>query len=412
MRVSSKKTIITLLGNNSGRNLGDAAILSSILEHLSQDIPNAKFYVPAIYTQWIDDNYSNSYDVEAINVMPWTGSIRLLGIPTLNCIRKSDLVLICDGIIFGKKILNPIFNYLITLVFLVPFAKLCGSKVICFNCGIGPFPSKFSQWCAKWVMNLSDLITLRDHADEKIARDLGVTKPIILAGDSAFINSVAPESRAQEIAMKEGFRFDTPILSINVTSYLDSWLPQNMRLASPETFIEMLAEGIANASKTCGFKPLVVSTQPMDENVSSQLAKKLDAKIMTNSSYDSHEIMSVLRECSLHIGMRVHSTILASAVGVPIIGLVYAPKVRGLLNLLESKEYALELKDLDSSVIEESITKAWNNREELAQRQQSVVSRLKKGAKKSGALLRERFLQDKSTTIDNESQSDSSIKTA
>jgi len=390
----SNKTIITLLGNNSGRNLGDAAILSSILEHLSQDIPNSKFYVPAIYTEWIKKDYSKSYDVEAINVMPWTGSIRLLGIPTLRCIMKSDMVLICDGIIFGKKILNPVFNYLITLVFLVPFAKLFGAKVICFNCGIGPFPSKFSQWCAKFVMNLSDLITLRDHADETIARNLGVTKEIILAGDSAFINPVESKIRAKEIALKEGFNFEQPLMSVNITSYLDSWLPKDMRLSSPDTFIEMLAEGISAASKTCGFQPIIVSTQPMDDVVSNKLAKLLEAKTVTNSNYNSHEIMSVMRECALHIGMRVHSCILAAAVGVPIIGLIYAPKVRGLLNLIETPEFGLELNSLDAAKVEAKITEAWNTKESLKNKQQNIVEKLKVGAKKSGSILREKFLKN------------------
>ena len=387
----SNKTVITLLGNNSGRNLGDAAILSSILEHLSQDIPNSKFYVPAIYTDWITKNYSKDYDVKAINVMPWTLSIRLLGLPTLISIAKSDMILICDGIIFGKKILNPIFNYLITLVFLVPFAKLFGVKVICYNCGIGPFPSKFSKWCAKWVMNLSDLITLRDHADEKIARDLGVTKEITLAGDSAFINPVASETRAKEVALKQGISFDKPLMSINITSYLDAWLPKDMRLSSPDTFIEMLAEGINAASKTCGFQPLMISTQPMDEAVSNKLAKLINAKSVTNSDYDSHEIMSVMRCCDLHMGMRVHSNILASAVGVPVIGLIYAPKVRGFLKLIGTPEYGLELNSLDSSFVEEKITKAWETKDSVKKTQQSVVEKLKIGAKESGKLLREKF---------------------
>ena len=121
-----KNPIITLLGNNSGRNLGDAAILSSILHQINSLLPKAKFFVPATHIEWIQKNYEAKYNAKALNVMPWTLSIRLLGLPTMIAIAKSDTVFICDGIIFGKKILNPAFNYLITLLFLIPWAKLMG----------------------------------------------------------------------------------------------------------------------------------------------------------------------------------------------------------------------------------------------------------------------------------------------
>ena len=118
--------------------------------------------------------------------------------------------------------------------------------------------------------------------------------------------------------------------------------------------------------------------------------------------------MSVMRECSLHIGMRVHSTILASAVGVPIIGMVYAPKVRGLLNLVGTEEYALELNELNSERLEDVLVEAFNSRDEITRRQQAVVSRLKDGAKRSGALLKEKFLQNTPPRVNEEA----SVKTA
>jgi polysaccharide pyruvyl transferase WcaK-like protein len=121
---------ITLLGNNSGRNLGDMAIMSSIMESLSKRLPNAEFYVPTIKPEWVRKHYGDRYNVKAINVMPWTLSLRLLGLPTLRCLAKSDVALICDGIIFGKKLFNPAFNYLITLVFLVPLARLLDRKSV------------------------------------------------------------------------------------------------------------------------------------------------------------------------------------------------------------------------------------------------------------------------------------------
>ena len=139
-----KKPIVTLLGNNSGRNLGDAAIMSAILDRLSAHVPDVEVLVPSIKPDFIDKHYGERYNVKGVDVRPHTISMRLLGIPTFRCLLKSDIALICDGIIFGRKLFSP-HNFLITLIFLVPFAKLAGCKIVCFSCGIGPFPSKLSK---------------------------------------------------------------------------------------------------------------------------------------------------------------------------------------------------------------------------------------------------------------------------
>src|SRR5690606_17590338 len=143
---------ITLLGNNAGRNLGDMAILSSILHSLRRRLPGVRFYVPSTNPKWTRRHYGEGFDVRALSVMPWTGSIRLLGVPTLTAFAASDVVMICDGIIFGNMLFNPAFNYLITLVLLVPLARLFGCKVVCYSCGIGPFPSAISRRLARWTL--------------------------------------------------------------------------------------------------------------------------------------------------------------------------------------------------------------------------------------------------------------------
>ena len=73
---------LTLLGNNAGRNVGDMAIMSSIMECFSKRMPGAEFYVPSTSPEWTRRNYGARYKVRALTVMPWTGSLPLLGLPT------------------------------------------------------------------------------------------------------------------------------------------------------------------------------------------------------------------------------------------------------------------------------------------------------------------------------------------
>ena len=384
---------ITLLGNNSGRNLGDMAIMSSIMESLSKRMPNAEFYVPSIKPDWVKKHYGERYDVKAVNVMPWTLSLRLLGLPTLVCLAKSDVALICDGIIFGKKLFNPAFNYLITLVFLVPLARLLGCKMVCYSTGIGPFQSKISRLFAKWTINGCDLVMMRERDSEKLTKDIGVTQPVELTGDAAFINPVSDDKVAVSIMRELGLDPEKPTMAINATAYLDTWLNPNERLSDPKGLLKTIAEGVKQAQEKVAdkFQPLIVCTHPMDEATCRELAAMCDGKVLTNSTYLSHDIQAVIRRCGILVGMRFHSIVLASSVETPVVGLIYAPKVRGYLKLLRCEEYSLEVASLTPQYLSQKLAEAWNARKELQERQRPIIGDLKEGAEHAADLLCSRY---------------------
>ncbi|RMD86585.1 MAG: hypothetical protein D6808_02980 [Candidatus Dadabacteria bacterium] len=392
---------ITLLGSNSGNNAGDAAILASILDILSKELPNALFYVPTTNPEFIAKNYGALYNVIPVNIMPWTGSVRLLGIPTIKCFRKSDIALICDGIIFDVKLFNPAFNFLITLVPLVPLAKIFDCKLVCYSTGIGPLQSPAGQWMAKYVMENCDLLMMREKDSLDLCRAVGVSKEIELTGDPAFLNRVSSTERASAILKELGIEKDN-FMGFNVTSYVDRWLDPNSRLSDKAAFFDIVLEGIRDASKLCGFKPLLFSTHPMDEDIAVRLAQALNTAAISSRQYLSHDIMAVMRECSLFMGMRFHSLVFASAVGVPILGLVYAPKVRSYFRLLQTEQYGFELKNISSDLLKASIQKAWKEKEAIRAKQQKVVENLKRGAKSAARVLKERYFQEYAVAMDSQ----------
>lgn len=376
---------ITLLGNNSGRNLGDAAIMSAILELVSKKIPNTKILVPSINPSFISNHYGDLYNVEPIDVRPRTFSLRLLGIPTFKALAKSDIALICDGIIFGRKLFSP-HNFLITLIFLVPFAKLVGCKIVCFSCGIGPFPSKLSKIFAWWVIQLSDLVIMREHDSFNLAREIGVTKDIQVTGDAAFVNPISNEESAIKLMVDNKIDLAKPIIGLNITPYIDSWLKKDERVQNKKTFLKCYADAVNEALNIIemndGRRPqcVVFSCSPMDEAFSQELANLVSGVVIDNSRYLSHDIQALMRKCEFLIGMRFHSLVLASAAGAAIVGLVYAPKVKGYMRLLDCEDYCIELKDISNDDFGLTLAKAWKNRFEIRSKQQEVVNTLRAGA--------------------------------
>lgn len=387
---------ITLLGSNTGRNVGDAAILASILEGLSQELPDAEFYVPTHKPEFVDKHYGDKYNVKGVSIQPWTGSIRFFGLTTYSCLLRSDIALICDGIIFGRKLFNPFFNWLITLTCIIPWAKMVGCKVVCFSTGIGPFDTPISRKLARFVVNNCDLVIMRENDSKKLAEEIGVTQPIHVTGDAAFINKVSDDNRAQEIAREEGIDLSQPLLGININSYTDSWLAEDGKTQARKPFVEIIADGVAQAREKLGnaFTPVVFSTHPMDNGIAYDLAKRINAKVIPNSKYLSHDMMAVMRRCQLFLGMRFHSVVLATAVEVPAIGLVYMPKVRGFMRQVDCEKYAIELGGLTSETVAEKLVDGWNERETLRLKQKQVVDELKRGARHASVIVRERYFPE------------------
>ena len=81
---------ITVLGNFSGRNIGDNAILGNLLQSFSETYPDITFLVPTLMPSFIRKEFGKVYRVKALSLMPWHGSLKILGLPTLYAMLRTD----------------------------------------------------------------------------------------------------------------------------------------------------------------------------------------------------------------------------------------------------------------------------------------------------------------------------------
>ena len=178
---------------------------------------------------------------------------------------------------------------------------------------------------------------------------------------------------------------------------LDSWLESSERVSSPETYLETLAASIKEAKRiikeTNSEDPqcVIFCCSPMDEEFTKKFAGMIDGKIIDNTRFLSHDIQAVMKLCGLLMGMRFHSLVLSSGVGTPIVGLVYAPKVRGYMRYLECEEYSVELNTITPEHLGKTLAKAWLERQALQERQQNIVRTISAGARKASIQLVGKF---------------------
>ena len=123
---------ISLLGSSSGRNAGDAALLSGIMDSIDSRLGRRLVYeIPTIRPNYVWHNYNNK--VRPVSMLPWSLSVKMAGIPTVASILRSDLTMVFDAILFDKQLYNPLFNYLSTINFLLPLAKKFNKKLGFYN---------------------------------------------------------------------------------------------------------------------------------------------------------------------------------------------------------------------------------------------------------------------------------------
>lgn len=337
---------ICVIGSNSGRNAGDAAILSSIIKNIHKLKPDTKFEVPVPRKSDLYNRYSPD-TAKAIPMMPWNLSARLLGLPTIMSIVRSDVMLITDGIIFDVKLLNPMFNFLLYLIFLVPLARLFRTKVVGLLIGVGPLDSWLGRRWARAVCNMSDDVFVREDYSAELLKEVGVDPSnITIYADAALVDVPADDERVDEIIKENSLFPKDKIVGINVNMYLDQWLNDSEGVDS-NGFIAELALAMDRIIDETEHKVVMVLTQIMDVQFAHKVLEsskhQKEIAVMGNDRYSAEELMGVMGRMRYFSGMRVHSLILASAMKTPCIGLAYAPKVRHFMDLMKTPDSIIEL---------------------------------------------------------------------
>ena len=358
---------ITILGSFSGRNAGDAAILASTISNIRKLSPETRFEVPTLNPDFISKNFDTSY-VRPVSILPWKFSLKFLGLPTLSSIRRTDCSLITDAILFDVDLYNPIFNYLFGLAFLVAYAKRLGKPIFGLNCGVGPINTKDGSRLLKYIGNNAQLMIVRDEYSRDLLKKVGVSKPpIIVAADSALTNEAVEPSRIKEIFYQNRIDTSRGLIGFNVTKYIDTWLAKSKQRLDKVSFQKIIAEVVDRLIEELDVDVVFVVTQPMDSNFVKETINKIrnqrHVKIIgSNWEYTNHELMGILGEMEMFIGMRYHSLVLSSAMNVPIVGIAYTPKIISLLKQIGQSKNVIEMRDFDAKKLYILSKNTWENR--------------------------------------------------
>ena len=311
--MASKKTDIIISGYYGLGNSGDEALLKSIVDNLRRLNPDIRITA-------MSGNAAHTRQVYGINTVG-----RFNPFAVLREMRRAKLLLSGGGSLIQDATSTKSLLYYLAII---AAAKFMGLKVMLYANGLGPISDKNVPKVTR-ILNKVDLITLRENISLGEIERCKITGPkVAVTADPAYLLEPCSRERAGELLKK------LRIKGVPVAISVREWKTAGEDF---ENQIAMAADKLAEK----GFTPLFFPMQrSRDLAISRRIKEKMKApSAIIDSEISVAEMLGIIRECGAVIGMRLHSLIFASAVNVPMIGIIYDPKIRGSMEYMNQRRY-------------------------------------------------------------------------
>lgn len=386
---------ITILGSSSGRNGGDAALLSGIMDTIDSTCGRRLTYeIPTYRPEYIWNNYENK--TRPISMLPYSATVGMLGVPTLCSVRRSNLTLIYDAMLFDRKLWNPLTNYMSTAWLFLKHLKKEGNLLGFYNVGAGPVTTDWGKKMLSELGGIADFITVRDQDSYKLLSELGVDQEkMAITADAAITVEPSCQEKVKEIFDSIGFDLGSEILAININSYLNSWTQwkdDKQEQLTADQFLDMYADGLNSFLKDVNVPVLFVCTQHSDVGVTQRLMTRVRSAnkigLFTNQKYNHYDIKGVLKNVSLLFAMRLHANILATSAETPSLALLFQKKVESYYNVIGLPENTISFDGLTAEKLKAHLLFGWENRAKIREHLKNNMPRIAKIATETGDVVK------------------------
>lgn len=337
-----KNKKILLSGYYGFDNSGDDAILKAIVKDLKSEDKNVDITVLSKNPKSTID----SYKVKAVD--------RFKMKEVIKAISSTSLLISGGGSLLQDVTSSRSLWYYLIIMYLSIFYK---KRIMVYTNGIGPIDKRFNRYLSRKILNKVDLITLRDEDSKKYLLEMGVeNKNIFVTADPVFTLNSSEKERIEEIFKDENIPVNSSYIGISIRKWKDS---ENLIKVIVETIDYIIEKYKTNII-------LIPMHHPEDLEISLEIEGKTKGHncYTLKKKYNVEDIMGVIKELDLIVAMRLHSLIYAATQEVPMVGIVYDPKVRGILNSFNI-EYMCPTEDLKLEDLIYNIDQVWKNKEDI-----------------------------------------------
>ena len=335
---------IGITGSYGGLNLGDEAILQSIVAQLRKDLP----VEITVFSRDAEDT-KRRHGVE--RAIPVRNLSRGEIVPE---IERLDLLLLGGGgILYDAEARTYLRE--------VQIARDKGVPVMVYAVGAGPLNDPVSQAAVRDALEHVEAVTVRERPAQQALEHAGVHRDITVTADPALLLKPAPVPRG--VLKHEGLEGRRRLIGMSV---------REPGVAAPDLDPDVYHGLLANAADYMvdRFGADVVFV-PMERSVldtqhsHAVIAKMLRAQRATvlKGEYTSGQLLTLMSRFSFAVGMRLHFLVFAALQGVPFVALPYAGKVSGFLEDLKIPTPPLNL--VNAGRLIAHLDQSWDRRRSM-----------------------------------------------
>ena len=280
----------------------------------------------------------------------------------------------------------------------IKIAHLLKKKTVVYGIGAGPIDTKLGKSMTRAILNNTDLVTVRDRMSKKVLENCGVTN-VIQTVDPAFGIDVPPQDIIdhclKSMNMPQGERY----ISSTAYNWLhDSDLSRNATSAAHDlqNRRERMADIFESVVNKCDQKMLFVPTVKIDHDgytVIKNLMPSSERASVLDYNPNFNAVFAALSQSDILIGMRLHSLILATIMGVPVVPVSYCGKVKSYLERIGLEDMYLDIEDLGTEnfaeQFSENFNSVWTNKTIYATKQREAAENLRQKALLNAKLVAE-----------------------
>jgi len=318
----SKEPFITIIGNYGSTNLGDEALLESLLQQLRshKDTSNATIHVMSSNPKETTRRYKE-YKVATSVLFPFgfrTFFARIIPyFKSLKLLKQSDMVIVGGGGLFVDH--QGSFPCWLWGAQLFVLHTILRKKVLLLGQSFSTHRTFFGKWITKAILKGAEEISVRDDISRKVAEKL-TTKKIFQGGDLAFYL----DSHQQKQSSKEPHQDK----ALHVALSLRPWPGTSLLLKDLAAALTSFHESEAIHLHLLPMQTIKEGDHQVLQDLITLLPEELPHTLHTPQHYS--EVEQILSQCHMAIGMRLHFMIFAIRMGLPYMALSYSNKVSGI----------------------------------------------------------------------------------
>lgn len=420
-------TKILFIGTPLSGNLGGPSLLISSCKVLRTFIPDAEFKLLSsqpeqnleqarIYGVAIIEGTLRQFGEAFLRCLLWAGLKRfrinvpsLLNDKILKEYRKADVIIDILGISF-TDFFPSMIGYIQQSMWLL-IGILLKKPVIKFTQDMGPFENRVNvnKYLAKLCLNRLSFILVRGTITKKHLEKLGITRPIFVQPDTAFVLDPAPAEKVNEIMIQE--KLDKkPLIGIVASRQVDQRISRasDGDIKSQNKYTVILAQ-IADylvgkldarivlipndiAQQKGGYDDIYVAKKAYEI-----IKNKSEIRLIT-IEYQAQELKGIIGECDLLITSRYHSTVAALSMCVPCLVIGWGFKYDQIMEIMGQKEFVCNFESMTLAEVQAKVDKLWHDRESVQAELTSRMPSIEKSVLSGGELVKD-LLQSKTILL-------------